>query len=158
MFFCSPCSEGEAFHPADHHQQSDLSVPPNSPTGLSSQHSSLLPPKQTPGVGSSGGGQHIHAGSTSSGLAPSHAPFSPLTPGSLHAPPSKHPPAGSEGPNTLHKAGTCKNSHIPSVNAQHLNQHGRLVAPIMTCNHPCNGHNGSVTTANTGHVTPGACK
>ncbi|KAK6299390.1 hypothetical protein J4Q44_G00309000 [Coregonus suidteri] len=51
-----PTPPGEAFHPSDHHQHSDLSVPPNSPTGLSSsQHSSLLPLKQ-----SSGGQQHGH--------------------------------------------------------------------------------------------------
>ncbi|KAG5263947.1 hypothetical protein AALO_G00270420 [Alosa alosa] len=146
-----PTPPGEAFHPADLHQHSDLSVPPNSPTGLSSQHSSLLQPKQTSGSG--GGGQHVHAGSASSGLAPSHAPFSPLTPGSLHAPPSKHPPAGSEGPNALHKAGTCKNSHIPTVNSQH----GKLATPIMGCNHPCNGHNGIVAALNAGQVvTAGA--
>ncbi|XP_052342993.1 protein FAM193B-like isoform X1 [Oncorhynchus keta] len=78
-----PTPPGEAFHPSDHHQHSDLSVPPNSPTGLSSssQHSSLLPLKQ-----SSGGQQHGHVTSSSSstGLA-AHAPFSPLVP-NLHVP------------------------------------------------------------------------
>ncbi|XP_062840758.1 protein FAM193B isoform X2 [Trichomycterus rosablanca] len=44
-----PTPPGEAFHPNEQHQPSaDLSVPPNSPTGLSSQNSSLpLPTKPT---------------------------------------------------------------------------------------------------------------
>uniref|UniRef100_A0A8C8EYH6 FAM193 C-terminal domain-containing protein n=1 Tax=Oncorhynchus tshawytscha TaxID=74940 RepID=A0A8C8EYH6_ONCTS len=127
-----PTPPGEAFHPSDHHQHSDLSVPPNSPTGLSSssQHSSLLPLKQ-----SSGGQQHGHVTSSSSGLA-AHAPFSPLVP-NLHV-----PSAGANGPDcsaaALHKPLACKNSHIPPVNSQH----SKLGPSLMGCNHPCNGHSG----------------
>ncbi|XP_030621923.1 protein FAM193B [Chanos chanos] len=140
-----PTPPGEAFHPNDHHQHSDLSVPPNSPTGLSSQHSSLLPPKQT-------SSQHVHGNSPNSGLA-THTPFSPLVP-NLHVPGSKHQ-SGPDSPAALHKPSACKNNHIPAVNTQH----SKLSASLMACNHPCNGHNsGTVTSSNSGHLTSGACR
>lgn len=141
-----PTPPGEAFHPNDHHQSADLSVPPNSPTGLSSQHSSLLPPKQN-------SSQHVHVGSANSGL-PSHAPFSPLVP-NIHAPTAKHS-SGPDSPVALHKPSACKNAHIPAVNSQH----GKLSNSLIGCSHPCNGHsNGSsVASPNAGHVTPGACR
>ncbi len=136
---------GEAFHPNDH-QAADLSVPPNSPTGLSSQHSSLLPPKQN-------SSQHVHVNSASSGL-PSHAPFSPLVP-NIHAPAAKHS-SGADSPVALHKPSACKNSHVPAVNTQH----GKLSNSLIGCSHPCNGHsNGSsVASSNAGHLTSGACR
>lgn len=141
-----PTPPGEAFHPNDHHQAADLSVPPNSPTGLSSQHSSLLPPKQN-------SSQHVHVNSASPGL-PSHAPFSPLVP-NIHSPAAKHS-SGADSPVALHKPSTCKNSHIPAVSTQH----GKLGNSLIGCSHPCNGHsNGSpVASSNAGHLTPGACR
>ncbi|KAI2657042.1 Protein FAM193B [Labeo rohita] len=139
-----PTPPGEAFHPNDHHQAADLSVPPNSPTGLSSQHSSLLPPKQN-------SSQHVHVNSASSGL-PSHAPFSPLVP-NIHAPAVKHS-SGADSPGAQHKPSACKNSHIPAGNQQHVKLNP------LGCSHPCNGHsNGSsVASSNAGHLTSGACR
>ncbi|XDV37581.1 hypothetical protein PO909_007159 [Leuciscus waleckii] len=141
-----PTPPGEAFHPNDHHQAADLSVPPNSPTGLSSQHSSLLPPKQN-------SSQHVHVNSASPGL-PSHAPFSPLVP-NIHSPAAKHS-SGADSPVALHKPSACKNSHIPAVSTQH----GKLGNSLIGCSHPCNGHsNGSpVASSNAGHLTSGACR
>ncbi|KAG9339315.1 hypothetical protein JZ751_023871 [Albula glossodonta] len=108
----------------------DLAAPPNSPTGLSSHHSSLLPPKQAP----------------PSPALPGHAPFAPLV--------SKLPP-GAESPTPLHKPGTCKNSHIPAVTAQHTK-----LGPAPTgCSHPCNGHsNGSAPPSSTGHLPNATCR
>ncbi|XP_056625447.1 protein FAM193B [Triplophysa dalaica] len=141
-----PTPPGEAFHPGDHHQAADLSVPPNSPTGLSSQHSSLLPPKQN-------SSQHVHVNTSSPGLA-SHAPLSPLVP-NIQSPTVKHS-NGADSPVALHKPSACKNSHIPAVNTQH----GKLGNSLVSCSHPCNGHsNGnSVASSNAGHVTSGACR
>ncbi|XP_066572658.1 protein FAM193B isoform X2 [Amia ocellicauda] len=140
-----PTPPGEAFHSTEHHQHSDLAVPPNSPTGLSSQHSSLLPPKQSPS-------QHVHMTSPSPGLA-AHAPFTPLVQ-NLHVPVSKMA-AGPDNPASLHKPGTCKNSHIPTVNTQHT----KLTASPTGCTHPCNGHsNGTVTSPTVGHLPSGACR
>ncbi|KAM6976398.1 protein FAM193B [Aplochiton taeniatus] len=142
-----PTPPGEAFHPGDHHHYSDLSVPPNSPTGLS-QHSSLLPPKQS-------SAQHNHVTSSSSPGLPTHAPFAPLVP-NLHS----HGTAaklssGPDSPTALHKPSPCKNSHIPAVNTQH----SKLGPSLMGCSHPCNGHNGgAVAPSNVGHLTAGACR
>lgn len=142
VFLCS----GEAFHPSDHHQHTDLSVPPNSPTGLSSQHSSLLPPKPI-------SGQHGHVTSSGTGVA-AHAPFSPLVP-NLHGPTAKLTSPSPDSPTSVHKPSPCKNAHIPAVNTQH----SKLGTSIIGCNHPCNGHSGgTVATSNVGHVTAGACK
>ncbi|KAJ8015406.1 hypothetical protein DPEC_G00025790 [Dallia pectoralis] len=150
-----PTPPGEAFHPNEHHQHSDLSVPPNSPTGLSSsQHSSLLPHKQ------SSGGQHSHVSSSSSsssssspGLA-AHPPFT-LVP-NLHSPTAGAKLGGPGGPDcptgALHKPTACKNSHIPAVNSQH----SKLGPSLISCNHPCNGHNGgALPSPNVGHMPAG---
>uniref|UniRef100_A0A8C3G5Q7 Family with sequence similarity 193 member B n=1 Tax=Cyclopterus lumpus TaxID=8103 RepID=A0A8C3G5Q7_CYCLU len=142
-----PTPPGEAFHPSDHHQHTDLSVPPNSPTGLSSQHSSLLPPKLN-------SGQHGHVTSSSGTGVAAHAPFSPLVP-NLHSPTAKLNSSSPDSPTSVHKPSPCKNSHIPAVNTQH----SKLGTSIMGCNHPCNGHNaGTVATSNVGHLTAGACR
>ncbi|XP_056140064.1 protein FAM193B [Lampris incognitus] len=142
-----PTPPGEAFHPSDHHQHSDLSVPPNSPTGLSSQHSTPLPPKQS-------SGQHGHVTSSSSPGVASHAPFSPLVP-NLHSPTGKLSSSGSDSPTSLHKPSPCKNSHISAVNTQH----SKLGNSLMGCNHPCNGHTGGTVASSTvGHLTAGACR
>ncbi|XP_029962149.1 protein FAM193B isoform X1 [Salarias fasciatus] len=143
-----PTPPGEAFHPTDHHPQTDLSVPPNSPTGLSSQHSSLVPPKLN-------SGQHGHVTSSScgSGVA-AHAPFSPLVPG-LHGPTTKLNSPSPDSPTSVHKPSPCKNSHIPAVNTQH----SKLGTSVVGCNHACNGHNpGTVAASNVGHLTAGACR
>ncbi|KAJ3588177.1 hypothetical protein NHX12_011771 [Muraenolepis orangiensis] len=142
-----PTPPGEAFHPGDLHQHSDLSVPPNSPTGLSSQHSSLVPPKQS-------SGQHDHVSSSSNppGSA-AHAPFSTLVP-DLHSPTAKSS-SGPDSTPSVHKPSPCKNPHIPGVNTQH----GKLGPSLMGCNHPCNGHNGgAVAPPNVGHLAAGACR
>ncbi|CAL8355807.1 unnamed protein product [Merluccius merluccius] len=145
-----PTPPGEAFHPGDHHQHSDLSVPPNSPTGLSSQHSSLVPPKQS-------SGQHGHVSSTSNPGTAAHAPFSTLVP-NLHSPVAKLASSscsGPDSPTSVHKPSPCKNSHIPGVNTQH----SKLGSSLMGCNHPCNGHNGgTVAPPNVGHLAAGACR
>ncbi|XP_037636429.1 protein FAM193B isoform X2 [Sebastes umbrosus] len=142
-----PTPPGEAFHPSDHHQHTDLSVPPNSPTGLSSQHSSLLPPKPN-------SGQHGHVTSSSGTGVAAHAPFSPLVP-NLHGPTAKLNSPSPDSPTPVHKPSPCKNSHIPAVNTQH----SKLGTSIMGCNHPCNGHTvGLVAPANVGHQTAGACR
>lgn len=140
---------GEAFHPSDHHQHTDLSVPPNSPTGLSSQHSSLLPPK--PNSGQHG---HVTSSSGAGGGVAAHAPFSPLVP-NLHGPSAKLNSPSPDSPTAVHKSSPCKNSHIPAANTQH----SKLGTSIMGCNHPCNGHStGTVGTSNVGHLTSGACR
>ncbi|XP_028445301.1 protein FAM193B isoform X1 [Perca flavescens] len=143
-----PTPPGEAFHPSDHHQHTDLSVPPNSPTGLSSQHSSLLPPKPN-------SGQHGHVTSSSGTGVAAHSPFPPLVP-NLHGPTAKLSSPGPDSPTSVHKPSPCKNSHIPAVNTQH----SKLGTSIMGCNHPCNGHSaGTVATSNVGgHLTAGVCR
>lgn len=142
-----PTPPGEAFHPSDHHQHTDLSVPPNSPTGLSSQHSSLLPPKPN-------SGQHGHVTSSCGTGVAAHAPFSPLVP-NLHGPTAKLNSPSPDSPTSVHKPSPCKNSHIPAVNAQH----SKLGTSIMGCNHSCNGHSpGTVANSNVGHLTAGACR
>nr|XP_057919640.1 protein FAM193B [Doryrhamphus excisus] len=142
-----PTPPGEAFHASDHHQHTDLSVPPNSPTGLSSQHSSLLPPK-------SSSGQHNHVTSSSASGVAAHSPFSPLVP-NLHGPTAKMTSSSSDSPTSVHKPGPCKNSHIPAVNTQH----GKLGTSASGCNHPCNGHStGTAASANVGNLSTGSCR
>lgn len=142
-----PTPPGEAFHSTDHHQHTDLSVPPNSPTGLSSQHSSLLASKPS-------SGQHGHVTSTSGTGVTTHAPFSPLVP-NLHGPPAKLHSPSPDSPTTIHKPNPCKNSHIPAMSTQH----GKLGSPMLGCTHACNGHSGgTVAASNVGHLTAGACR
>ncbi|TRY54649.1 hypothetical protein DNTS_031192 [Danionella cerebrum] len=125
-----PTPPGEAFPLNDHHPSPDLSVPPNSPTGLHSQHSSLLPPK------------------------PPSANVNPVNsiPG-LPAPNKSS--SGSESPVPLHKPSGCKNSHIPNTSTQHGKLGNNSImgcnTSIMGCSHSCNGHsNGSAVMANNG--------
>ncbi|XP_056898963.1 protein FAM193B isoform X2 [Takifugu flavidus] len=140
-----PTPPGEAFHPSDHHHHTDLSVPPNSPTGLPSQHSTLLPPKPTCG-------QHGHLNSNA-GVA-AHASFSPLVP-NLHNPSSKLGSPGPDSPTSVHKPSPCNNSHIPAANTQQ----NKLGTAVMGCNHPCNGHSaGPAPAPNINHLTAGACR
>ncbi|XP_077388087.1 protein FAM193B isoform X1 [Festucalex cinctus] len=142
-----PTPPGEAFHASDHHQHTDLSVPPNSPTGLSSQHSSLLPPKPT-------SGQHNHVTSSSAAGVAGHTPFSPMVP-NLHGSTTKRASPSPDSPTLVHKPSPCKNAHIPAANAQH----GKSVTSAAGCNHPCNGHStGTVTSTNVGSLSTGACR
>ncbi|XP_066497893.1 protein FAM193B isoform X2 [Hoplias malabaricus] len=139
-----PTPPGEAFHPSEHHQSADLSVPPNSPTGLSSQNSSLLPATKPTSS------QHVHVNSAS------HAPFSPLS--TNLATGAKHS-CGPDSPASLHKSNSCKNAHIPPTGAQH----GKVGASVMGCNHPCNGHNNNgssanVAPSNAAHLNSTACR
>lgn len=142
-----PTPPGEAFHSSDHHQHTDLSVPPNSPTGLSSQHSSLLATKPS-------SGQHGHITSTSGTGVAAHAPFSPLVP-NLHGPSAKLNSPSPDSPTAVHKPSPCKNSHIPAMNTQH----GKLGSTMLGCAHACNGHSGgTVAASNVGHLTAGTCR
>ncbi|XP_068596636.1 protein FAM193B [Brachionichthys hirsutus] len=142
-----PTPPGEAFHATDHHQHTDLSVPPNSPTGLSSQHSSLLPPKPS-------SGQHSHVTSSSGTGVAAHSPFTPPVP-NLHGPTAKLGSPGPDSPTSAHKPSPCKNSHVPAVNTQH----SKMGTSVLGCNHPCNGHSaGPVGTSNLSHLTAGACR
>ncbi|XP_034037294.1 protein FAM193B isoform X2 [Thalassophryne amazonica] len=143
----SHSQQGEAFHPSDHHPHTDLSVPPNSPTGLSSQHSSLLPPKPS-------SGQHGHVTSSSGTGVAAHGLFSPLVP-NLHNSTAKINSPSPDSPTSVHKPSPCKNSHIPAVNTQH----NKLGTSAMSCNHPCNGHSGGTgAISSAGHLTSGACR
>ncbi|XP_007245657.3 protein FAM193B isoform X1 [Astyanax mexicanus] len=143
-----PTPPGEAFHPNEHHQPADLSVPPNSPTGLSSQNSSTLLPATKPTSS-----QHVHVN------AAAHAPFSPLAPNLASG--TKHS-GGPDSPATLHKSSACKNAHIPPAGTQH----GKVGASLMGCSHPCNGHNnnnnsssgGTVASSNAAHLASTACR
>ncbi|XP_057706900.1 protein FAM193B isoform X2 [Corythoichthys intestinalis] len=142
-----PTPPGEAFHTSDHHLHTDLSVPPNSPTGLSSQHTSRLPPK-------SNSGQHNHVTSSSANAVAGHTPFSPLVP-NLHGSTAKRASCSPESPTLAHKSSPCKNPHIPPVNTQH----SKSGTPVAGCNHSCNGHStGSVPSTNVGNVSAGACR
>ncbi|XP_061542164.1 protein FAM193B isoform X2 [Phycodurus eques] len=142
-----PTPPGEAFHASDHHQHTDLSVPPNSPTGLSSQHSSLLPPKPS-------SGQYNHVTSSSATGVAGHTPFTPLVP-NLHGPTAKRASPSPDSPTLVHKPSPCKNSHIPAVNTQH----GKLGPSVAGCNHPCNAHStGTVASTNVGSLSSGACR
>ncbi|XP_072549375.1 protein FAM193B isoform X2 [Salminus brasiliensis] len=141
-----PTPPGEAFHPNEHHQPADLSVPPNSPTGLSSQNSTLLPATKPTSS------QHVHVN------AAAHAPFSPLAP---NLPAGGKHSSGPDSPAALHKSSACKNAHIPPASAQH----GKVGASLMGCSHPCNGHNnnnnssgGTVASSNAAHLTSTACR
>nr|XP_005992417.1 PREDICTED: protein FAM193B isoform X2 [Latimeria chalumnae] len=147
-----PTPPGEALHSSEHHRHLDLAVPPNSPTGLSSQHSSLIPPKQMSAhTGALGPSQHVHASSPSQPGVTTHSLFTPpvLNP---HVPASK---MAAGPPATVHKPGTCKNIHMPSTNTPL----SKMAVASAGCTHPCNGHcSGSVTSQSTTHLATGASR
>ncbi|NXH45691.1 F193B protein, partial [Dicaeum eximium] len=121
-----PAALGEAFHSSEHHQHSDLTAPPNSPTGLPSQPPALIPSKQTP----------PHAGPFSS---PAHVPLGPSSQAALFPAPSAQaaaPKAVSESPPASHSPGPCKSPHLPPANVPLL----KMPPPLSGCAHPCNGH------------------
>ncbi|XP_039630029.1 protein FAM193B [Polypterus senegalus] len=140
-----PTPPGEAFHSSEHHQHSDLAVPPNSPTGLSAQHSAIPLPRQM-------SSQHVHV--TSSPGMGTHVPFNPLVP-NLHVPVSKMAAVPDTPASSIHKPGTCKNTHIPTANTPHP----KVPPPTTACSHPCNGHsNGTVAPSSTAHLPSVACR
>ncbi|NWV74711.1 F193B protein, partial [Dasyornis broadbenti] len=120
---------GEAFHSSEHHQHSDLTAPPNSPTGLPSQPPVLIPSKQTPPhPGPFGSPPHIPLGTSSQATlfpAPSVQAVAPK-------PVSESPPAGAAS----HSPGPCKSPHLPPANVPLL----KMPPPLSGCAHPCNGH------------------
>lgn len=125
----SSLSTGEAFHSSEHHQHSDLTAPPNSPTGLPSQPPALLPSKQTPPhAGPFSSPPHIPLGSSSQAAlfpAPSAQAAAPK-------PVSESPPASAAS----HSPGPCKSPHLPPANVPLL----KMPPPLSGCAHPCNGH------------------
>lgn len=116
--FLSPPPTGEAFPVSEHHQHSDLTAPPNSPTGHPPHPASLIP---------------SHPGSFSS---PSHLHVLPSTP---EAP---FPAQASECPvataTATHPPGPCQSPHLPSTSMPLL----KMPPPFSGCNHPCSGHCG----------------
>ncbi|NWX20445.1 F193B protein, partial [Aegotheles bennettii] len=124
-----PATLGEAFHSSEHHQHSDLTAPPNSPTGLPSQPPALIPSKQMP----------AHAGPFGS---PPHVPLAPSPQAALFPAPSaqaaaakpasESPPAGT----VSHSPASCKSPHLPPANVPLL----KMPPPLSGCAHPCNGH------------------
>ncbi|XP_037252865.1 protein FAM193B isoform X1 [Falco rusticolus] len=120
---------GEAFHSSEHHQHSDLTAPPNSPTGLPSQPPALIPSKQTPAhPGPFGSPPHVPLGtSPQATLFPA-----PSTQAAALKPVSESPPAGT----VSHSPGSCKSPHLPPANVPLL----KMPPPLSGCTHPCNGH------------------
>ncbi|XP_031454005.1 protein FAM193B [Phasianus colchicus] len=120
---------GEAFHSSEHHQHSDLTAPPNSPTGLPSQPPALVPSKQMP----------AHPGPFGS---PPHVPLGTTPQAALFPAPSVQaaaPKPASESPSTgmvSHSPGSCKSPHLPPANVPLL----KMPPPLSGCTHPCNGH------------------
>ncbi|OXB80993.1 UNVERIFIED_CONTAM: hypothetical protein H355_006076 [Colinus virginianus] len=119
----------EAFHSSEHHQHSDLTAPPNSPTGLPSQPPALVPSKQTPAhPGPFGSPPHVPLGST-----PQAALFpTPSVQAAAPKPASESPSAGT----VSHVPGSCKSPHLPPANVPLL----KMPPPLSGCTHPCNGH------------------
>ncbi|NWI97289.1 F193B protein, partial [Pitta sordida] len=124
-----PAALGEAFHSSEHHQHSDLTAPPNSPTGLPSQPPVLIPSKQTPPhPGPFGSPPHVPLGTSSQAAlfpAPSAQAAAPK-------PVSESPPAGAAS----QSPGPCKSPHLPPANVPLL----KMPPALSGCSHPCNGH------------------
>ncbi|NWI63036.1 F193B protein, partial [Todus mexicanus] len=124
-----PAALGEAFHSSEHHQHSDLTAPPNSPTGLPSQLPALIPSKQTPAhPGPFGSPPHVPLGTS-----PQAALFpAPSAQAAAPKPASESPPTGTGS----HSPGSCKSPHLPPANVPLL----KMPPPLSGCAHPCNGH------------------
>ncbi|NXJ66487.1 F193B protein, partial [Rostratula benghalensis] len=125
----SPAALGEAFHSSEHHQHSDLTAPPNSPTGLPSQPPALIPSKQMSAhPGPFGSPPHVPLGTS-----PQAALFpAPSVQAAAPKPASESPPAGA----VTHSPGSCKSPHLPPANVPLL----KMPPPLSGCAHPCNGH------------------
>ncbi|XP_052540955.1 protein FAM193B isoform X2 [Tympanuchus pallidicinctus] len=124
-----PAALGEAFHSSEHHQHSDLTAPPNSPTGLPSQPPALVPSKQMPAhPGPFGSPPHVPLGTT-----PQAALFpAPSVQAAAPKPASESPSSGA----VSHSPGSCKSPHLPPANVPLL----KMPPPLSGCTHPCNGH------------------
>ncbi|NXJ10412.1 F193B protein, partial [Odontophorus gujanensis] len=136
---------GEAFHSSEHHQHSDLTAPPNSPTGLPSQPPALVPSKQTPAhPGPFGSPPHVPLGTT-----PQAALFpAPSVQAAAPKPASESPSAGT----VSHGPGSCKSPHLPPANVPLL----KMPPPLSGCAHPCNGHcSTSLIPPSAPHQLPG---
>uniref|UniRef100_A0A2K5QX01 Family with sequence similarity 193 member B n=4 Tax=Cebus imitator TaxID=2715852 RepID=A0A2K5QX01_CEBIM len=113
-----PTIPGEAFPMSEHHQHSDLTAPPNSPTGHHPQPASLIPSLPS----SFGSPPHPHL-----------LPTTPAAPFPAQA--SECPVAAASTP---HTPGPCQSSHLPSTSMPLL----KMPPPFSGCSHPCSGHCG----------------
>ncbi|XP_058403128.1 protein FAM193B isoform X9 [Diceros bicornis minor] len=107
---------GEVFSISEHHRHSDLTAPPNSPTGHHPQPTSLIP---------------SHPRSFGSPPHPHLLPTSPAAPFPAQA--SVCPVAAAAAPTTL---GACQSPHLSSTSMPLL----KMPPPFSGCNHPCSGH------------------
>lgn len=114
----SPPPTGEAFPVSEHHQHSDLTAPPNSPTGPPPHPASLIP---------------SHPGSFSSPSNPHLLPTTPAAPFPAQA--SECPMAAATA---THSPGPCQSPHLPSTSMPLL----KMPPPLSGCSHPCSGHCG----------------
>ncbi|NXU52987.1 F193B protein, partial [Turnix velox] len=136
---------GEAFHSSEHHQHSDLTAPPNSPTGLPSQPPALLPSKQMPThTGPFSSAPHVPPGSS-----PQATLFpAPTAQAAAPKPVPESPPTGT----VSHSPGSCKSPHLPPANVPLL----KMPPPLSGCAHPCNGHcSTSLVPPPASHQLPG---
>ena len=109
---------GEIFPISEHRRHSDLTAPPNSPTGHHPQPASLLP---------------SHSGSFGSPPHPHLLPTTPTAPFPAQA--SECPVAADTVP---HAPGTCQSPHLPSTSMPLL----KMPPSFSGCSHPCSGHCG----------------
>lgn len=114
--FFSPPPTGEAFPVSEHHQHSDLTAPPNSPTGHPPHPASLIP---------------SHPGSFNS---PSHPHVLPSTPAAPFPAQTSECPVATA--TATHPPGPCQSPHLPSTSMPLL----KMPPPFSGCNHPCSGH------------------
>ncbi|XP_019361487.1 PREDICTED: protein FAM193B [Gavialis gangeticus] len=136
-----PTPPGEAFHAPEHHRHSDLTAPPNSPTGLPTQPPALAPAKQPPAhPGPFGPLPHVPLGT-----APPAPPFPVPAPKPVAEPASAGP--------VVHGQGSYKSPHLPPANVPLL----KMPPPLSGCSHPCNGHcSGALIPPATPHPLPSA--
>ncbi|XP_014641551.1 PREDICTED: protein FAM193B isoform X4 [Ceratotherium simum simum] len=111
-----PTIPGEVFSISEHHRHSDLTAPPNSPTGHHPQPTSLIP---------------SHPRSFGSPPHPHLLPTSPAAPFPAQA--SVCPVAAAAAPST---PGACQSPHLSSTSMPLL----KMPPPFSGCNHPCSGH------------------
>nr|XP_045366003.1 protein FAM193B isoform X11 [Camelus bactrianus] len=111
-----PAVPGEVFPILEHHRHSDLTAPPNSPTGHHPQPASLIP---------------SHPGSFGSPPHPHLLPTTPAAP--FPAQVSECPVAVAAAP---HTPGPCQSPHLPSTSMPLL----KMPPPFSGCSHPCSGH------------------
>ncbi|XP_078006423.1 protein FAM193B isoform X5 [Phascolarctos cinereus] len=143
--FRRPIPPGEAFHSSEHHRHSDLTAPPNSPTGHPQPPASLIPAHSGP----FGSPPHAHltpaaqAASFPTPVPNDHAPV-PKTP-------SESPAAAAAAIAAPHSPAPCKSPHLSSANMPLL----KMPPPLSGCNHPCNGHcTGSLVPQAASHQLP----